>query len=178
MSRLTQRGPKGLVIRELRSSDPPVIARAFAELGWNKPVTQYETYLREQEEGRRAVRIATLAGMFAGYLTIVWETAYPPFRERGIPEIKDLNVLPEYRRRRIATTLMDEAEALIAKRSPIAGIGVGLYADYGAAQRLYVKRGYMPDGRGVYTGSDWPDPGTVISLDDSATLQLEKRLER
>ena len=35
-----------------------------------------------------------------------------------------------------------------AGRSPLAGIGFGLYADYGAAQRLYVKCGYLPDGRG------------------------------
>lgn len=37
-----------------------------------------------------------------------------------------------------------------ATKSAAIGIGVGLYAGedggYGAAQRLYVKRGYIPDG--------------------------------
>ena len=31
----------------------------------------------------------------------------------------------------------------------IVGIGVGLYPDYGSAQRLYIKRGYLPDGHGA-----------------------------
>jgi ribosomal protein S18 acetylase RimI-like enzyme len=53
-------------------------------------------------------------------------------------EIVDFNVRPDLRRRGIGTRLMDEAEALIATRSPIAGIGVGLGLDYGPAQRLYV----------------------------------------
>jgi ribosomal protein S18 acetylase RimI-like enzyme len=51
-------------------------------------------------------------------------------------------VLPRYRRQAIGTKLMDEAERLILERSPIIGIGVGLDSDCGAAQRLYVKRGY------------------------------------
>lgn len=29
-------------------------------------------------------------------------------------------------------------------------MGFGLYADLDAAQRLYIKRGYLPDGRGLY----------------------------
>lgn len=29
-------------------------------------------------------------------------------------------------------------------------IGVGLHAGYGSAQRMYVKRGYIPDGTGVW----------------------------
>ena len=40
-----------------------------------------------------------------------------------------------------------------AQRSDHAGIGFGLYADYGAAQRLYIKRGYIPDGRGAHYGT-------------------------
>jgi hypothetical protein len=36
---------------------------------------------------------------------------------------------PRFRRRRIASTLMDAAEDLVVARSDTAGIGVGLYAD-------------------------------------------------
>ena len=72
-------------------------------------------------------------------------------RTESIPEIQDLNVRPRIptARHRLAA-LLDEAEQLIGARSPLAGIGFGLYADYGAAQRLYVKRGYVPDGHGAY----------------------------
>jgi hypothetical protein len=38
---------------------------------------------------------------------------------------------------------------LVAERSDVVGLGVGLYPDYGTAQRMYVRRGYLPDGRGV-----------------------------
>jgi hypothetical protein len=41
---------------------------------------------------------------------------------------------------------MDKAEDIIKGRSSIAEIGVGIFSDYGNAQILYVKRGYVPDG--------------------------------
>ncbi len=44
---------------------------------------------------------------------------------------------------------MDSAESVIAARSKTAGLGVGLYADYAAAHLMYLKRGYLPDGRGI-----------------------------
>ncbi len=65
-----------------------------------------------------------------------------------IPEIQDLNVLPPFRRKGIATMLLDRAEAEVACRSDVVGIGVGLHPGYNDAQRLYVKRGYIPDGLG------------------------------
>ena len=81
-------------------------------------------------------------GGFAGYVTIVWSPGYAAFREAGIPEISDFNVLPHVRRRGIGTALMDAAEVLVGGRSDTVGIGVGLYPDYGRpAQRLYVLRG-------------------------------------
>ncbi len=51
--------------------------------------------------------------------------------------------------REFGTQLMDVAENAIAKVHPMAGIGVDLNPDYGAAQRLYVLRGYIPNGRGL-----------------------------
>lgn len=54
---------------------------------------------------------------------MVWVPYYEPFREAGIPEIQDFNVLPRYRRQGIGMVLMDAAEALIATRSTTAGSG-------------------------------------------------------
>ena len=57
-----------------------------------------------------------------------------------------------------------------ANQSDIVGIGVGLYggADggYGLAQRLYVIRGYLPDGLGVTYDYQSTVPGRTYSLDD------------
>ncbi|TCC10305.1 GNAT family N-acetyltransferase [Kribbella soli] len=163
-----------LEIRPLRVEDPPVLAAAFDAIGWNKPESQYRRYLGEQEAGTRDVLIATVDGEFAGYVTVRWVSPYEPFD--GIPEVQDFNVLPKFRRRGIGSALMDAAEALVAERSPIVGIGVGLYPDYGQAQRMYVRRGYLPDGRGlIYDGRQVP-PMETIRNDDSATLMFTKQL--
>jgi len=46
--------------------------------------------------------------------------------------------------------LMDEAECEIVKVSLVAGIRVGMDPDYGAAQRLYIFRGYVPNSRRLH----------------------------
>jgi GNAT superfamily N-acetyltransferase len=165
-----------LAIRSLVAEDVEVIASAFRELSWNKPVVQYQCYLAEQGSGQRVVLVAHLDGCFAGYLTVVWESCYTPFAQESIPEIMDLNVLPRFRRQGVATALMEAAEKTIRERSPIAGIGVGLDADYGAAQRLYVLRGYVPDGRGLMANGCPILYGDSVSVDDKLMLYFTKRL--
>ena len=165
------------LIRLLESKDIPEIAKAFQGLGWNKPTSQYERYLMEQEMEARDVYVAFVKGKFVGYLTICWTSSYEPFRKEKIPEIVDFNVLPQFRRLRIGTQLMDKAESEIAKVSPIAGIGVGMTPDYGAAQRLYVLRGYVPDGRGLWYRGYYPKHGEEITVDDNLALYLTKKLK-
>jgi GNAT superfamily N-acetyltransferase len=166
-----------LTIRIFAQSDIPAIAEAFALLGWDKPASQYERYLAEQSARQRDVHVAFVAGQFAGYLTICWESHYPPFRTAGIPEIVDFNVLPQFRRQHIGTALMDKAENEIVKVSDTAGIGVGLIPDYGAAQRLYVLRGYIPDGRGIYHHDHYPSYGEQLIVGDDPVLYFTKSLK-
>ena len=101
---------------------------------------------------------------------------YPPFAEAGIPEIQDLNVLPEFRRQGIATQLLDEVETLAAERSATVGIGVGLHPGYNAAQRLYGKRGYILDGRGITYHDRFLQEGAQLVLDDELVLHFTKRV--
>jgi GNAT superfamily N-acetyltransferase len=163
-------------IRLFDRLDIPEIAEAFEELGWNKPASQYERYLMEQVLKVRDMYIARVKGQFAGYLTICWQSSYAPFRERQIPEIMDFNVLPKFRRQGIGTQLMDRAESEIARVSPVAGIGVGMTPDYGAAQRLYVLRGYVPDGNGLYYLGRATQYGQTLKVDDNLALYLTKEL--
>lgn len=167
-----------LIIRLMEARDIHPVAAAFAAIGWNKPVVQYERYLAQQEAGQRTVLVAFLDGAFAGYLTIAWRSEYPPFAEAGIPEIQDFNVLPAVQRRGIGTRLMDEAERLVAERSPVVGIGVGMTADYGPAQRMYVLRGYVPDGRGLTSDNRFLRFGDQVTVDDGLNLQFTKILTR
>jgi GNAT superfamily N-acetyltransferase len=162
----------GYAIRALRDGDPEVISAAFTAIGWDKPVSQYEKYLAEQGAGERDVLVATVDDQFVGYVTVRWESAY----FGAIPEIQDFNVLPPYRRRGIGSGLMDAAEARVAERSPVVGIGVGLYADYGTAQRMYVRRGYLPDGRGLMYDNQPVPPGETVRNDDGANLMFTKSL--
>lgn len=164
-------------IRLLDSRDIPPIAAAFEQLGWNKPASQYERYLMEQALQDRDVYVAFVKEQFAGYLTICWTSSYQPFQQERIPEIVDFNVLPKFRRRGIGTALMDKAESEIAKVSPIAGIGVGMTPDYGAAQKLYVMRGYVPDGRGIVYSGHYITYGEEITIDDNMALYLTKKLK-
>jgi GNAT superfamily N-acetyltransferase len=163
-------------IREMTGNDCPIIAEAFTAQGWNKPVSQYLRYWQESLEEKRLILLAEYAGQFAGYLTIVWESEYPPFRQAGIPEIVDFNVLLKFRRMKIGTALMDEAEWRIAFRSAVAGLGVCLHVDYGAAQVLYARRGYVPDGRGIFQKGRYPQYGEQVMLDDDLCLYLTRRL--
>ena len=164
-------------IRPLDGGDIAEIAAAFEGIGWNKPASQYERYLKEQELHTRAMYVAFVDEQFAGYLTICWTSTYEPFRGQNIPEIMDFNVLPKFRRMGIGTQLMDKAEDEIARISPIAGIGVGMTPDYGAAQRLYVLRGYIPDGRGLHYMGHPIKYGEELTADDNLVLYLTKELK-
>ena len=161
-------------LRLLEARDIAPIAAAFAAIGWNKPEAQYARYFAEQQAGARTVLTAWVAERFAGYLTIVWQSDYPPFRDARIPEIRDFNVLPDVRRMGIGTALMDEAEARIFECSSFVGIGVGMTQDYGAAQRMYVQRGYVPDGRGLITHEQPVAYGVPVMVDYGLVLFFTK----
>ena len=50
--------------------------------------------------------------------------------------------------------------------------------DYGAAQRLYVKREYIPDGRGLTSHNRPVAWGETVTVDDRLVLHFTKNLHR
>lgn len=161
-----------ILIREMSVGDAAMMSAAFHE----KPAGQYEHYYAEMTAGRRVVLLGFLDEQFAGYLNVVWESGYPPFKASHIPEIVDFNVLDPFRRRGVGTKLMDRAEALVAERSSTIGLGVGLTYDYGAAQALYPRRGYILDGRGVFAHGRWLEENEETRLDYFIALYMTKDL--
>lgn len=166
--------------RLLTKEDIPIIAQAFNSIKWNKPHSLFEQYLEEQAQEERIIWLAFIKDSFAGYITLKRTSLYQPFYAQNIPEIMDLNVLPASRNNGIGSMLLDIAEDEAKKKGDLIGIGVGLYGGvsdgYGAAQRLYIARGYIPDGNGVtYDGLPviW---GERYLVDDDLILWLTKKL--
>ena len=163
-------------VRTLQKRDIPEMTAAFKDSEWKRKIESsfFESFLIEQDAGKRVVLLAFINNDFAGYVTIKWQSYYPPIANRNIPEISDLRVIREFRRRGVATALVDEAEKRIFERSSVVGIGVGMYADYGPAQCMYVLRGYVPDGMGLYSRNIPVVPGQNVSVDDDLVLYFTK----
>ncbi|MCA0756853.1 GNAT family N-acetyltransferase [Paenibacillus sp. N4] len=147
----------------------------FAGYGINKPVGYIQKCWEENVSGVRTTFAAFYRGSFAGSLHLLAESDYSYFRERGIPEINDFNVIPPLRKLGIGNALLEAAEQLAFETCGTVGIGVGLYDSYGNAQRLYAKRGYIPDGRGLMYKLQPVVRGSEVRADDDLNLFFTKK---
>jgi len=163
-----------IYIRDTLPADPSLMAEAFRGTDLEPSATNLQRHMDEVAAGTRDAVTAVLGSQPVGYGTLNWRPRYPLFRDAHIPEIQDVNVVSRARRRGVGTAILIELERRAAIRSPVVGIGVGLYRAYGSAQRLYVKRGYLPDGSGVCSGDIVIAPGTYVRLDDDLVLYLTK----
>lgn len=165
------------ILSSLEENDIDEIASAFKTIGWNKPKSIYENYFKEQSDNMRSVVVAKENGKFCGYVTIKWKSDYDSFVQQSIPEISDLNVLPNYRNHGIGTALINACEVMTKKRGyKNIGLGVGMTADYGNAQRLYVHLGYIPDGRGLHYKYTPLNHNDKTIIDDDLVLFMTKSL--
>lgn len=163
-------------IARFTEADILEIAGAFATLRWNKPASKYWLYLDEQTKNERLVMVARKDGVFAGYVTLLIASHHGEFQTIGAPEIADFNVLPVYRNHGIGSMLMDSIEQEARFLNSIVGIAVRLTADYGAAQRMYVKRSYIPTGAGLFADGKAPVHGDQVTVDDGLLLTFIKQL--
>ena len=167
---------EGLAIRSLERDDIAPMAAAFVAMGWPDRTVTLQRYLSQQQAGDRPMFVAFMGDEFAGYLTVTWHSTYEHFAAANIPEIQDLNVITHFRRQRVASALVEAAENLIRTRSSIVGIGVGMYSDYGPAQRMYVTRGYVPDGRGLAWRGKTVNYGEKPTVDDDLALYFTRQI--
>lgn len=165
-----------MVLSNLTEADCEALSLAFRGTHLERPASQIARHLAACAAGARLALVARGPDGAVGYGTLDWQSEHPPFRAAGIPEIRDLNVAPHARRQGIAARLLDAFEARARERSPSVGIGFGLDRDYGAAQRLYVTRGYVPDGNGAYRGTEPVRAGERVVVDDELVLFLVKEL--
>jgi chloramphenicol 3-O phosphotransferase len=165
--------------QDLTLQDAEKLATSFKKIGWHKPLAGFLTYIKEAETGLRKNIVAkNLEGEVFGYVTVLWESDHPYFQERQIPEIKDLNVLPEFQKQGFGRALLNAAEqAIYQKLGPdqTIGIGVGILKDYGPAQRLYIQEGYIPNGEGVTVNHQALNYGHTGTADDDWVLWMLKK---
>lgn len=163
-------------IRLMQQSDIEVFHANFLEQGWEKSTSVLKRFFDEQQEGKRKVIVAEIDGHPAGYATLLPNDPHGPFQNQNIPTINDFNVFEKYQGHGIGTAILDAVEAEAAKMSGSVCLGVGLHPGYGAAQRLYIKRGYVPDGSGIWY-RDKPLPQNApCNNDNDLVLYMSKRL--
>jgi len=133
--------------------------------------------LEENLEGKRITLMAFYEGILAGCCHLLFTSNYPFFENKKIPEINDLNVFPNFRRKQVASKIFDELERIAAKNSKTIGLGVGLYKDYGSAQIMYTNRGYIMDGKGMTYKNKQVIPGQSVIVDDDLLIYLVKELD-
>ena len=137
------------LIRKMQTSDVKELSQGFINQGWPGREEILARYFLEQECKEREVLVAEVGGALAGYITILPCAKQGPFAEI-YPELSDFNVFEPFQNQGIGNLLMEEAEKRVKLISDKVTLGVGLHSGYGSAQRLYVKRGYLPDGSGVW----------------------------
>ena len=136
------------IIRKMIESDIQYLSQGFINQGWPSREEILTRYLKEQESGEREVLVAEVEGAVAGYITILPDAKQGPFAGMA-PELSDFNVFEPFQNQGIGNLLLEEAEKRVKLISDKVTLGVGLHSGYGPAQRLYIKRGYIPDGTGV-----------------------------
>lgn len=166
----------GLTIRTMTEADARAIAADEQAQGYDTTPDRFLSRLREQEEGKCIAIVAAYGGQAAGYIHVYPDPQWGPLGGQGYPEIVDFGVLERFRRQGVGGKLMDAAEAAAAEHAGTVYLAVGLHKFYGPAQRMYSKRGYIPDGSGVWYGDKPCEPYGTYRNDDDLNLYLVKKL--
>lgn len=166
-----------ITIRQMTAPDAHTIYETYLSYGWHPSLATYERYVMEQNT-RRTTLVAEYLGEAAGHVSLIHS---PEPDERGpfegIPLISDLCVFFHVHNRGIASRLLDVLETEAAKMSDTVCLAVGCHSGYGAAQRLYVKRGYLFDGSGVWWNGKQLDQYAPCVNDDELVLWMSKKLK-
>ncbi len=165
-----------LSIRNMEIDDAEKIYKTYLSYGWHPVLETYENYYKEQNEKKRKVFIAVYEGEVSGLCTLVMNPTEGPLADMGYPEIVDLTVFFHVHNKGIGNKLLDVAEREAAKTSDAVYLAVGVHSGYGAAQRIYVKRGYIPDGSGVWYQGKQLEQYAPCCNDDELVLFLSKKL--
>lgn len=169
-----------ILIRVMQNDDIGEILKVLNEPYMIGREEQYACYfsscLEQNKTKERVTFIAFVDNEVVGYVNIIFKSSYPYFNEKNIPEINDLYVITKCRKNGIGKMLLNECEKFALSTYEYIGIGVGLYKDYGSAQRLYTKNGYELDGNGLMHNNVEVKPGENVFVDDDLLLYFHKKI--
>ena len=167
-----------LILRDFTASDAAALAAAERAQGWNDTTAKHLARIADRDAGRCLILAAEYSGEPVGYVSVYTSPDSGPLAKAGWCEIVDFNVIEKFRRMGIGTRLLDVAETAAAEYAPGVYLGVGLHSGYGSAQRMYFRRGYLPDGSGAWYGNSPAEPYKSYPLDDDLIIYLSKPLPR
>ena len=162
-------------IRIMNYDDIPFICKADGDES-QKNIAYLKRQLDNQEKRECTALLALYNGTAAGYVFLYYQCRWGGLSGHNIPGIVDLIVFEKYRQKKIATMLLDAAETIAKQHCNKIYLDVCLNSDYGPAQRFYIKRGYIPDGKGVYYEEKICETDAVCRNNDELTLCLVKEL--
>jgi GNAT superfamily N-acetyltransferase len=160
-----------LQIRQVTREELPAIIDWFATSYYDNR-KDAEAHFADHIDGQGATFIARCGQEVAGYITIALKA-----RSKDMPCIVNFVVFEPYRRLGLGSRLMDTAEAYLAQGADKVVLWVPIIGRYGPAQRLYAKRGYIPDGDGVVKHGVPVKEGETHRIDEDLLLCLVKDLE-
>jgi GNAT superfamily N-acetyltransferase len=171
--------PTDLSLQIFQEGNLPGLVKTFNFTWVDDDAAQekWDKYFEEQKANIRTVCIAKVKDEFVGYGSLLKVSEYPAFKNSGTPEIHDVWISEQHRGYGIGKKLIKYLEILAQEDNyKEIGIGVGLYKDYGRAQKLYIHLGYVPDGLGITYKYQPVVPGDSYPVDDELIIWLKKDL--
>ena len=168
---------KKTAIRKIEQKDISLIVKNFC-FPWSSveaTIKKWTRYYNEHQNQSRIVYILEKENEIIGYASLVTISEYLHFKNTNIPEINDVWIAKEWRNQGFGKMFIQYLEQSACLEG-YQQIGVGLYADYGAAQKLYFRLGYIPDGYGVRYNYQPTIPGEIYPLDDELVLWMIKKI--
>jgi GNAT superfamily N-acetyltransferase len=166
-----------VLIRQMKEADQENLIKNYCS-PWHslkENVDFWKAAFKEQSLGIRTIYIIEKSEEILGYGSLLRKSEYPFFV--NVPEINSVWIVDKYRRSGFGTLLIQHLEELAKKEGfKMVGIGVGLYKDYGPAQKLYFQLGYKPDGHGITHNCHSVVKGKHYPIDDELILWLTKAL--
>ena len=161
-------------VRAMKESDAAAFNYEYTLSGEVKSGETFNTLYARQRLKKANVYVAEFESKLLGYVVVSVDS---DINGRYTAHIEDLFVLPLFRKCGVGGNLLDYAESEIVRRFDKVHTSIGIGANYGAAQRLFVKRGYVPDGQGArYNGRILQDGAQAINT-RSLCLKYSKELK-